>query len=226
METGAGTSGPRTNRAAAGVTEMGEVKRSPAVSAARARGGGAAAARAQRGGAAAARAQRRGAAASGAQRGGTAASGAQRGGAAASGAQRGGAAASGAQGGGEEDTSTTAPTTTPENQSGARWCSPLPRRRGSPAGMPRPPSAGPDSRVAALTGTVACLVPYSAAPEGMDSELLWRGQFIGSPDCVCYPFGHPLLRQGFTMGLRLSADNTSSLTCFVKVIASKQSIER
>ncbi|MGH0136749.1 UNVERIFIED_CONTAM: hypothetical protein FKN15_016863 [Acipenser sinensis] len=59
---------------------------------------------------------------------------------------------------------TTAPTTTPENQSGARWCSPLPRRRGSPAGMPRPPSAGPDSQVAALPGTVACLVPYSAPP--------------------------------------------------------------
>ncbi|MGH0163847.1 UNVERIFIED_CONTAM: hypothetical protein FKN15_045641 [Acipenser sinensis] len=58
--------------------------------------------------------------------------------------------------------------TTPENQSGNRWCSPLPRRRGSPAGMPRPPSAGPDSRVAALPGTVACLVPYSAPPELTD----------------------------------------------------------
>ena len=46
---------------------------------------------------------------------------------------------------------------------------------------------------------------------GMGSELFWRGQvgsLIGSPDCVCYPHGQPLLGQGLSMGLSPIADKT------------------
>ncbi|MGH0117641.1 UNVERIFIED_CONTAM: hypothetical protein FKN15_041833 [Acipenser sinensis] len=121
----------------------------------------AAPARAQRGGAAAARAQRGGAAAARAQRGGAAAARAQRGGAARS--QRGGAAASGAQGGGEKHTSTTAPTTTPTVQFGTAGSSPSPLAPGHPAGLSRPPCAGPRAQECA---TLATALPLGAVDTG------------------------------------------------------------
>ncbi|MGH0117040.1 UNVERIFIED_CONTAM: hypothetical protein FKN15_028152 [Acipenser sinensis] len=132
----------------------------------------AAAARAQRGGAAAARAQRGGAAAARAQRGGAAAAGAQRGGAAASGAQR---------GGGEKHTSTTAPTTTPTVQFGAAASSPSTVAPGHPAGLPRPPCAGPGAQESAALATALPLVPCSALPEHPDVAGLLPDVAIAPP---------------------------------------------
>ncbi|MGH0164328.1 UNVERIFIED_CONTAM: hypothetical protein FKN15_046810 [Acipenser sinensis] len=123
-----------------------------------------------------------GAAASGAQRGGAAASGAQRGGAAASGAQRGGAVASGAQrGGGEKHTSTTAPTTTPTVQFGAAASSPSTFAPGHPAGLPRPPCAGPGAQESAALATALPLVPCSTLPEHPDVAGLLPDVAVAPP---------------------------------------------
>ncbi|MGH0183253.1 UNVERIFIED_CONTAM: hypothetical protein FKN15_011511 [Acipenser sinensis] len=126
----------------------------------------------QRGGAAAARVQRGGAAAARAQRGGAAAAGAQRGGAAAAGAQR---------GGGEKHTSTAAPTTTPTVQFGAAASSPSTFAPGHPAGLLRPPCAGPGAQESAALATALPLVPCSALPEHPDVAGLLPDVAIAPP---------------------------------------------
>ncbi|MGH0191246.1 UNVERIFIED_CONTAM: hypothetical protein FKN15_058536 [Acipenser sinensis] len=84
-----------------------------------------------------------------------------------SGARGAGAVVSGTRGG-EGVTSTTAPTTTPGNQSGAAGHGPLPRACGHPAGVHGPPCARPRAQVGAPPATVAHLVPCSASPETAD----------------------------------------------------------
>ncbi|MGH0153125.1 UNVERIFIED_CONTAM: hypothetical protein FKN15_023933 [Acipenser sinensis] len=108
----------------------------------------------------------------------------QRGGAAASRARArgGGAAASGAQrGGGEKHTSTTAPTTTPTVQFGAAASSPSTVAPGHPAGLPRPPCAGPGAQESAALATALPLVPCSALPEHPDVAGLLPDVAIAPP---------------------------------------------
>ncbi|MGH0161759.1 UNVERIFIED_CONTAM: hypothetical protein FKN15_041531 [Acipenser sinensis] len=199
-ETGAGA-----DQTGAVAPKVGARERSPADSIPRAQRGGDAAARAQRGGAAAARAQRGGAAAARAQRGGAAASGAQRGG----GEEepplpeprgeepplpepRGeepplpeprGEEPPLPEPRGEEAKSIPPPQPRPpplETSPALLDAVPWPGLVGPLGGMPGPPFSCPSSQVTGLPGTVACLVPHAAPPNGTDVTM-WESDVACAP---------------------------------------------
>ncbi|MGH0118027.1 UNVERIFIED_CONTAM: hypothetical protein FKN15_047032 [Acipenser sinensis] len=53
--------------------------------------------------------------------------------------------------------------------------------------MPRPPYTGPCSQVAALPGTVVCLVPFSAPPEAADVTSWESDVACAPPSSHCVP---------------------------------------
>ncbi|MGH0134198.1 UNVERIFIED_CONTAM: hypothetical protein FKN15_057140 [Acipenser sinensis] len=66
-------------------------------------------------------------------------------------------------------------------------CGSLSRHCGHLAGMPRPPYTGPCSQVAALPGTVVCLVPFSAPPEAADVTSWESDVACAPPSSHCVP---------------------------------------
>ncbi|MGH0125346.1 UNVERIFIED_CONTAM: hypothetical protein FKN15_023487 [Acipenser sinensis] len=81
----------------------------------------------------------------------------------------------------EAHTSTTAPTTTPTVQFGAAASSPSTFAPGHPAGLPRPPCAGPGAQESAALATALPLVPCSALPEHPDVAGLLPDVAIAPP---------------------------------------------
>ncbi|MGH0168882.1 UNVERIFIED_CONTAM: hypothetical protein FKN15_055677 [Acipenser sinensis] len=81
----------------------------------------------------------------------------------------------------QKHTSTTAPTTTPTVQFGAAASSPSTVAPGHPAGLPRPPCAGPGAQESAALATALPLVPCSALPEHPDVAGLLPDVAIAPP---------------------------------------------
>ncbi|MGH0158544.1 UNVERIFIED_CONTAM: hypothetical protein FKN15_035631 [Acipenser sinensis] len=107
-----------------------------------------------------------------------------------------------------EEVSTTAPAHNPGRGSSAGQCGPLPLAPGHPAGLPRPPCAGPGAQESATLATALPLVPCSALPEHPDVAGLL-------PDVAGAP--RSLLRSPWVIGHRCAGPQvkTSARCCIL-----------